>query len=702
MRPSILLVVADDFRPELGIQGSNVSTPHIDALARRGVRFALAYASWPVCAPSRASMFTSRTPDDLGVYDCCRCWTDFSSYRPTLFRIFRDSGYHTAAFGKVYGPDPGCASLNSELSVPHARLWGHRSGDGTAPGCKRGRQLLSTCQVADESTEPDPGIVAAAVERIRAWSTLSTPWLVYAGLRRTHLPFNAPLEYFERYPAESISLATEQERRWVEGGLDWDNAGELRNGYHDMQPWSDGRSPPRPYTDWMPASKARELRRGYFAAASFLDAMVGRMLSAVDESRPEAIVVVTSDHGWQLGEHQMWTKHQVLEAALRVPFVLSAPSLAHRAGAVVHEPTEALLGLLPTLMELSGVSVPDDVVLQGSSLVPLARGATVTGSACPVRSSSIRGVSIVARLDGGSTLVRYTEAREMAVMYGMQPPGVRLPYTDSRYGAFLAGFALYNVSGSLRDGDGVSFAPEVRNVADDEAWAEVRAEMKARFDSRDAPVSLCTWTPRCSFHHHCYLLIDLCLRRCPHHGSRWQGHHGRRALRKPTGRRHSPSPCSSHTQMQLPGRGRWAPCCLLLLGWAWHSSSHALLVAPSPGAMRPRALPSSSRRAAAVRGLRRRARLCSTLTEQERSMARRAARSGFCLPTSLPARAHAHESRPHLHSLLLPRRPRSRRWCLRPRPHGIDRSGTRRTSVARGPQSEAHGRAYIWIWTRFC
>ena len=488
MRPSILLVVADDFRPELGIQGSNVSTPHIDALARRGVRFALAYASWPVCAPSRASMFTSRTPDDLGVYDCCRCWTDFSSYRPTLFRIFRDSGYHTAAFGKVYGPDPGCASLNSELSVPHARLWGHRSGDGAAPGCKRGRQLLSTCQVADESTEPDPGIVAAAVERIRAWSTLSTPWLVYAGLRRTHLPFNAPLEYFERYPAESISLATEQERRWVEGGLDWDNAGELRNGYHDMQPWSDGRSPPRPYTDWMPASKARELRRGYFAAASFLDAMVGRMLSAVDESRPEAIVVVTSDHGWQLGEHQMWTKHQVLEAALRVPFVLSAPSLAHRAGAVVHEPTEALLGLLPTLMELSGVSVPGDVVLQGSSLVPLARGATVTGSACPVRSSSIRGVSIVARLDGGSTLVRYTEAREMAVMYGMQPPGVRLPYTDSRYGAFLAGFALYNVSGSLRDGDGVSFAPEVRNVVDDEAWAEVRAEMKARFDSRDACV----------------------------------------------------------------------------------------------------------------------------------------------------------------------------------------------------------------------
>ena len=113
-RLSILLVVADDLRPELGVQGYNVSTPHLDALASRGVRLALAYSSWPVCAPSRASLFTSRTPDSLGVYHCCHCWSDTSGRRPTLFRIFRDAGYRTAAYGKVYGPDPGCAALNSE------------------------------------------------------------------------------------------------------------------------------------------------------------------------------------------------------------------------------------------------------------------------------------------------------------------------------------------------------------------------------------------------------------------------------------------------------------------------------------------------------------------------------------------------------------------------------------------------------------
>ena len=143
-RLSILLVVADDLRPELGVQGYNVSTPHLDALASRGVRLALAYSSWPVCAPSRASLFTSRTPDSLGVYHCCHCWSDTSGRRPTLFKIFRDAGYRTAAYGKVYGPDPGCAALNSELSTPHAALWGGGArGEAKAPGCKVRRVNLA-------------------------------------------------------------------------------------------------------------------------------------------------------------------------------------------------------------------------------------------------------------------------------------------------------------------------------------------------------------------------------------------------------------------------------------------------------------------------------------------------------------------------------------------------------------------------------
>ena len=256
-----------------------------------------------------------------------------------------------------------------------------------------GWRKISACEVSDEATEPDPGIVAAAAERVRAWSTTADadrPWLVYAGLRRPHLPCNAPAAHFARYPVAGVKLATPAERAWVVGGLDWDNSGELRNGYADFGQWSDGQSPPEPYTDWMPADRARALRRAYFAAISFVDEMVGRLLAQVQASRPEAVVVFTSDHGFQLGEHQQWTKHSLLEAALRIPFVIAAPALAHRAGAVVREPAEALLGLLPTLLELSGVGIPSGLVLQGHSLAPLLlRGALPLDRPCPVRASSV-------------------------------------------------------------------------------------------------------------------------------------------------------------------------------------------------------------------------------------------------------------------------------------------------------------------------
>ena len=288
-RLSILLVVADDLRPELGVQGYNVSTPHLDALASRGVRLALAYSSWPVCAPSRASLFTSRTPDSLGVYHCCHCWSDTSGRRPTLFKIFRDAGYRTAAYGKVYGPDPGCAALSSELSTPHAALWGGGArGEAKAPGCKVSRvsfgmptplthatplltliqvgwQKVSACEVSDEATEPDPGIVAAAAERVRAWSTtadVDRPWLVYAGLRRPHLPCNAPAAHFARYPAASAELATPTERAWLVGGLDWDSSGELRGGMvrHAIESW-------RRQSRHLRPSRLHSCTAGYWAAA---------------------------------------------------------------------------------------------------------------------------------------------------------------------------------------------------------------------------------------------------------------------------------------------------------------------------------------------------------------------------------------------------------------------------------------------------
>ena len=111
MAPNVLLVVIDDLRIEVGAYGhQHMHTPHIDKLARQGVRFSLAYASWPVCAPSRASIMTGWTPDRMGFHDCCGCWREMANEPdlPTFFSVFRNAGYSTAAFGKVTGADPDC------------------------------------------------------------------------------------------------------------------------------------------------------------------------------------------------------------------------------------------------------------------------------------------------------------------------------------------------------------------------------------------------------------------------------------------------------------------------------------------------------------------------------------------------------------------------------------------------------------------
>ena len=133
-----------------------------------------------------------------------------------------------------------------------------------------GGRKISTCEVSDEATEPDPGIIAAAAERVRAWSTTADadrPWLVYAGLRRPHLPCNAPAAHFARYPVAGVELATPAERAWVVGGLDWDSSGELHCGMvrQALEPWQRQSWPPRLEAPWRgraQSSAGASLRQG--------------------------------------------------------------------------------------------------------------------------------------------------------------------------------------------------------------------------------------------------------------------------------------------------------------------------------------------------------------------------------------------------------------------------------------------------------
>jgi arylsulfatase A-like enzyme len=214
---NVLLLVIDDLRTELRSYGhAHMHTPRMDTLARQGVRFSLAYASWPVCAPSRASIMTGRTPDRMGFHDCCGCWREMASKPdlPTLFTVFSEAGYATAAFGKVTGSDPDCfepgeidgcsggvwekaADKRCYEAHPHPgatqRQW--MGEEGLGGGCKApdGRKY-SYCETneAQDPNEPDQRIADAA----RSWllaqperTSKAVPYfLLWVGLMRPRAP----------------------------------------------------------------------------------------------------------------------------------------------------------------------------------------------------------------------------------------------------------------------------------------------------------------------------------------------------------------------------------------------------------------------------------------------------------------------------------------------------------------------------------
>ena len=391
-RPNVLFIAVDDLRPEGGAFGpSPVRTPHLDDLARRGVTFTRAYVQQALCSPSRTSLLTGRRPDTTRIYDL---QTHFRSTIPhvvTLPEHFRRHGYHTQSFGKIYHDgldDP------QSWSVPHwmpAVAWNEAYGkpETLADVRRRREQLLAGGKplgpqvlerdprtgaalklgpggpgvrgpswedpaVADEGL-PDGELASAAIAAMR--EVRDRPFFLALGFFKPHLPFVAPKRYYDLYPIETIQLASNPFPPRDAPPLALHNSGELRQ-YPDI-----------PAKGPIPDGKARELRRGYFASVSYVDAQIGRVFAELDRLglRDRTIVVLWGDHGWHLGEHGLWNKHTNFEVATRSPLIISAPGRRNR-GARTSALAE-LVDVYPTLCRLAGLPMPEG--LEGADLGPV-------------------------------------------------------------------------------------------------------------------------------------------------------------------------------------------------------------------------------------------------------------------------------------------------------------------------------------------
>jgi arylsulfatase A-like enzyme len=374
-KPNILLIIVDDLNDWVGWLGGHpqARTPNMDRLAMSGMRFANAHTAYALCNPSRTALMTGLMPSSSGVFGNEQDWRRSVQMagKPTMPDFFRAMGYATAAGGKVFHANHG---------GPEARLTGWHGGrrgfESEGLWMKRfpeqGVQLVESpvhpgqnfngldiwhwdwggIDVTDEQTE-DGQTVAWAADYISKHKT-KQPFFMTVGLYKPHSPWYAPKAYLDERPLDQVKLPEVK-------ADDLEDVPAVAKTHVGKGEDNHGKIVAKDL--WTSAVRA------YLANITFADAQLGKLLDALERSpaAKNTIIALTSDHGWYLGEKQMWHKGKLWERATHVPLTIYAPTVTH-AGSVSGEPV-SLIDLYPTLADLAGLAKPAH--LDGESLMPL-------------------------------------------------------------------------------------------------------------------------------------------------------------------------------------------------------------------------------------------------------------------------------------------------------------------------------------------
>ena len=367
-RPNIAVLMADQLAPHfLGAYGHPVArTPHLDALAERGMRFDAAYCNSPLCAPSRFAFMSGQLISRIAAYDNA---SEFRASVPTFAHYLRTLGYRTCLSGKMHfvGPDqkhgfqdrvttdiyPADFAWTPNWEAPDERIdkWYHNMETVRESGVA----------VATFQTDYDDEVEFAArrwlIDRGRDRAAGDKrPFCLVASFIHPHDPYVAQPRWWDLYsdaeiaPPELVLSPEEQDpfsRRVMEGIL----------------------ASAEPPTE----EETRRARRAYLANVSYFDSKVGAVLEALRDigELDSTVVVATADHGDMLGERGLWYKMNFFEHSARVPLILAGPGVA--CGSAPN--ACSLIDLLPSFLEIAG-GAPEMLAepVDGRSLMPLARG----------------------------------------------------------------------------------------------------------------------------------------------------------------------------------------------------------------------------------------------------------------------------------------------------------------------------------------
>lgn len=369
-QPNILVIMSDQHAPSaVGAMGNKcVKTPHLDALALRGVTFTQAYCPYPMCTPSRASFMTGlNTPQ----HDVWELGTPLSTALPTWPHALRTAGYCTSIAGRMHfmGPDqmhgferrvapdgyigkspwaydPWLAPITDE----HVMIKAIQKAGVTKD--------LTYNQKTDERTH-DAAIAELSFLTKQRKET-GRPWALTASYIQPHFPFVVSQKWWDMYEGVDIEMPE----------LPPDSKGyashipELMQGSRRWLGCTD---------DGLKEDEIRSAIRAYYGMITLIDDYIGQLIAQLDAAGvlENTIILYTSDHGDNMGSHGMWSKLNFYEESVGIPFIVAGPGIEPNRKCAAPVSLVDWLATLLAMNEKKGVGINWPSLIAGQSLWPL-------------------------------------------------------------------------------------------------------------------------------------------------------------------------------------------------------------------------------------------------------------------------------------------------------------------------------------------
>lgn len=365
MSRNVIVIMSDEHDPRhSGCYGSTwVKTPHIDALASRGLRFTKAYTPSPICVPARAAFATG-----MRVHQA-RLWDNALPYHGQ-FRswghVLQDHGIRVESIGKLHYRAEGDPAGFDKEHLPMHVVGGHGMVWASIrdPYLTRFHQKRMLGEKIGQGDSPyiqyDREVTRTAVDWLKQrGQQQNAPFVLYVGLVAPHFPLIAPEEFYALYqdhpipPAKLHPAQGHKRHPWVEAYANFDYTEESF------------RSP----------DERERAFRAYWGLCSYLDHNVGQILQALEDSGLDANtnVIYTSDHGDNLGARGLWGKSTLYEESARIPMIMAGPDVAP---GVCETPVD-LLDLFPTIVQSAGIDPQPEMDRRpGRSLMDIATSPT--------------------------------------------------------------------------------------------------------------------------------------------------------------------------------------------------------------------------------------------------------------------------------------------------------------------------------------